>query len=339
MKFKFLSTLLLSAVLFTIYLSTTSLSGGITGSSGGCFCHTQSANTIVFVSGSASSYTNSQQITFTVSVTNATKLAAGFNLTTNIGTIISGGPGTSIVSANEITHSSPKALVAGTTSWTFVWEAPATGNTDLEIQLSGNAVNLASGSVGDAWNNGNNPTIPFASTLDQSSAAPLSFKPVQGGVDIHWASVSEKRVSSYTLESSENAKDFSPLQTQAHQTNQAEYSYTDRRPSQGSRYYRLQITDEDGKTYSTLAQKYNFNVQESAIQIFPTRVENGQLNITGIESAGDVSIVVIDLFGRIQKSCQYKDGNLQVADLAAGTYIVHIRQQGHVLMNQKIQIK
>lgn len=129
------------------------------------------------------------------------------------------------------------------------------------------------------------------------------------------------------------------MQTQAHQTNQAEYSYTDRRPSQGSRYYRLQITDEDGKTYSTLAQKYNFNVQESAIQIFPTRVENGQLNITGIESAGDVSIVVIDLFGRVQKSCQYKDGNLQVADLVAGTYIVHIRQKGHVLMNQKIQIK
>ncbi|MBL7754800.1 MAG: T9SS type A sorting domain-containing protein, partial [Chitinophagaceae bacterium] len=206
-------------------------------------------------------------------------------------------------------------------------------------QLSGNAVNLASGSVGDAWNNGNNPTIPFASTLDQSSAAPLSFKPVQAGVDIHWASVSEKRVSSYTLESSENAKDFSPLQTQAHQTNQAEYSYTDRRPSQGARYYRLQVTDEDGKTYSTLAQKYNFNVQESAIQIFPTFVENGQLNITGIESTNNVSIVVLDVFGRIQKSCHYENGILHVTNLPTGTYIVHISQQGHVLMNQKIQIK
>lgn len=339
MKFKLLSSILLASCLLTIYLSTTSSSGGISGASSGCFCHTQSANTIVLVSSPSSSYTNSQQITFTVTVTNATKLAAGFNLTTNIGTIISGGSGTTILSPTEITHSSPKALVSGTATWTFVWEAPANGNTDLEIQLAGNAVNLALGSDGDAWNNGNNPTIPFASTLDQSTTSPLRFLPVQGGVEIKWNAVKEKRVASYTLEGSNNAKDFAPLQSQIHQSNQEVYTFTDLTPAQNVRYYRLLIIDEDGKTYSTLAQKFNFNTEEGLIRIYPTLVDDGQLHVSGIENIQNLKVAVVDLFGRIHKSEYSTNGILQLNALPAGTYIVQIRQQGNVLLNQKIQVK
>lgn len=306
----------------------------------GCICHnSQSSNTVVLASSTSNSYTNGQQITFTVSVSNPSQVAAGFNLSTNIGSIISGGPGTNILSPNEITHSSPKILAGGIATWTFVWEAPATGNTNLEIYLAGNAVNLANGSDGDSWNTGNNPVIPFASTLDQSATSPLWFIPVQGGVEIKWNAVKEKNVASYTLEGSNNAKDFTPLQSQTHLSNQEVYSYTELTSAQNVRYYRLQITDEDGKTFSTLAQKFNFNTEDGFIRIYPTLVHNGQLHVSGIENVHDLKVTVFDLFGRIQNSELSATGILQLHGIPAGTYIVHISQQGNVLLNQKIQVR
>lgn len=158
------ATLLLTPLLlFILYVSLSSYSTGITGQSvAGCTCHspTASANTIVTLTGLPSGgYTNGTVYAITVSVTNNVivpfsggfGLRDGFNLSSTAGafTAIAG---TTLNGPIEIRHNTPKAVVAGTASWTFNWTAPASGNANITFNLAGNATNGSGDNIGDSWN-------------------------------------------------------------------------------------------------------------------------------------------------------------------------------------------
>ncbi|MBP6455336.1 MAG: T9SS type A sorting domain-containing protein [Chitinophagaceae bacterium] len=146
------SLILLVGVISILTLS--SNSGGINGqSTSGCSCHgANNAATSVSLSGiPAAGYVNGTTYTLSLSISNSTKAAAGFDLTTNIGTLTASA-GTSLNGPTEIKHNTPKNAVSGITNWTFDWTAPASGNAQLTINVAGNAVNLNSGTGGDAPN-------------------------------------------------------------------------------------------------------------------------------------------------------------------------------------------
>lgn len=138
-----------------IAITLSSSSNGITGqSSAGCTCHgSQNSATVLSLTGFPSNYVLGQAYPITVSVTNASKLAGGFDLTVSAGSISAGSAGTTTQpTLKEIGHNAPKSFTSGTCSWTFTWTAPSSGTAAITVNFAGNAVDLANGSNGDVWN-------------------------------------------------------------------------------------------------------------------------------------------------------------------------------------------
>jgi hypothetical protein len=155
---------LFPCILFLLYIVTSSYSGGIVGSATGCSCHgVASNNTIVTLSGLPSSgYVNGVTYTLTLSVTNTVILPAtgggtfglrdGFNLFCSGGTLgLGGGTGMALSGVTDLRHTTAKAPVAGTASWTFVWTAPAAGGSTIFFNMAGNATNGNGNTNGDQW--------------------------------------------------------------------------------------------------------------------------------------------------------------------------------------------
>jgi hypothetical protein len=156
-------TLLTAAVL---YFSLSSSSGGYPNGSGGCSCHgAANSATTVSVSGFPSTYNAGQTYTLTLTVSNSTKVEAGFSLLVSAGTLGSAPVGTALNGTTEINHSTPQTMVSGAANWTFTWTAPTSGAVTLSV--AGNAVNNNNGTGGDQWS-----TASLTSTLGSS---PLSL--------------------------------------------------------------------------------------------------------------------------------------------------------------------
>ncbi len=342
MKLKKLQFVFLPIALFVIYISTSSYSGGINGQStsgsGGCYCHgAANSNTVVNVTSSVSSYSQNQQITFTVTVANASKVAGGFNLTTNIGDIISGGAGTTILSANEITHDSRKTMVAGVATWTFTWQAPSSGSTPLIIEIAGNAVNNLSGSNGDVWNFGTIPDLPFAFAL---AAKDLKFeaKQIQDKINLVWSTKEESNLLSYEVEKSADAKTFSKMQTIQAKGNQAAYQVLDETPYMNqANYYRLKMIDQDGAiTYSGV--KMLHMIKQSSIEIFPTLVDNGVLHVQGIEQNTTLQLFAIN-GSPVFKHDLNSSSQITLPNLPHGNYMVLISNESGIQKQQMITLR
>jgi hypothetical protein len=151
---KKLLSIITTLCLFVVYLSFSSSSTGITGqSTSGCSCHgAASANTIVSITGFPANYVNGQAYPITLTITNSLQSEAGFDLSVTGGTLSNAPVGTALFGTTELRHTTPKALVGGTTSWSFTWTAPATGSTSRTMSVAGNAANNDGGTGGDAYN-------------------------------------------------------------------------------------------------------------------------------------------------------------------------------------------
>lgn len=151
---KLLLSTLLAFGCITTYLTMTSSSSGQMGvASSGCgSCHGNSASaatTITLTGLPATGYVAGTTYPVTLTITNATKVGAGFDLNFSGGTI-SNAPAQTMVMGTELHHTAMKAMVAGSASWNFSWTAPAAAAVTLDI--SGNAVNGNNSDSGDQWN-------------------------------------------------------------------------------------------------------------------------------------------------------------------------------------------
>jgi hypothetical protein len=339
MKLNRLPLFLLPIVLGGVYLTTTSYSGGISSSSSGCFCHGNSSSaTTVIVSSPVTGYTNNQIISFTVAVSNASRPAAGFNLETNIGTIISGGAGTQILSANEITHSSPKSMVAGTATWTFQWQAPASGNGTLTLNLSGNAVNLASGSAGDLWNIGNTLNIPFSTALDVANPTPLHFAQTNKGVLISWLHDTKDLIQEYRLQRSTDGKHFETIDVQDVDQTTTDLQFEDiQNNTSNVVYYRLETIDQEGKKNLSAAQMFRLNT-ENPIQLYPTLIDQNRIYFNGLSNEQH-QLVIIDMLGNIVYQNQIQNGVNTLPEINKGHYAAIIRTSHQIIYRTFIQVQ
>ena len=155
---KFLLPTFLGLCLLIIKMTMSSSSGGAPGnSSAGCTCHgSAGAATVLTVTGFPTNYVNNQAYPITFTITNASKVAGGFDLAVSAGNLSGAISGQTAITANlkEIYHTAPKNMTAGVVSWTFTWTAPASGSTAVSVTYAGNAVNLLNGSLGDQYNIG-----------------------------------------------------------------------------------------------------------------------------------------------------------------------------------------
>ncbi len=137
------------------YLILGSNSSGMMGAAstgcGGGGCHSANPNTTIALLGvPVTGFVPGTVYNLTVSVSNSSKVAAGFDLEVS-GGIISGAPaGTMLMGGTELHHTSPKAMLSGIASWSFNWTAPTTG-TSVTFNIAGNAVDNLGSSANDAW--------------------------------------------------------------------------------------------------------------------------------------------------------------------------------------------
>ncbi|HAD34045.1 MAG TPA: hypothetical protein DCF44_06040 [Chitinophagaceae bacterium] len=340
MKLNRLPLFLLPVILGGVYLTTTSSSGGVSTFASGCFCHGSSSSaTTVIVSSPVTGYTNNQIINFTVTVSNASRPAAGFNLETNIGTIISGGAGTQIFGGNEITHTSPKAMVSGTATWTFQWQAPASGNGTLTLNLSGNAVNLANGSAGDLWNTGNTLNIPFSTALDVANPTPLHFAQSDNGVLVSWLYDSKDLIQEYRLQRSTDGKHFETIFVQeVDQTTSTDLQFEDIQKSTSNFvYYRLETLDQEGKKNLSAAQMFRLNT-ENPIQLYPTLIDQNRIYFNGLSNEQH-QLVLIDMLGNIVYQHQIQNGVNPLPEINKGHYAAIIRTSNQIIYRTFIQVQ
>jgi hypothetical protein len=161
----------LLALLGAVYTLFTSSSGGVFGKStagcGGAGCHQNAPTTQLNVTGiPASGYVNGTPYTITLTVANAAKSKAGFNLTVNDGTLTAG-PGMMLNGPRELKHTSPLNMVSGVSTWTFTWTAPPTGVNPVIFFVAGNSVDGNNQSSNDEFD-----TNQFQFSCAASSTVP-----------------------------------------------------------------------------------------------------------------------------------------------------------------------
>jgi hypothetical protein len=163
-KLLFSSVLMLGGIV--TFLTLTSNSTGVMGAStSGCSCHgAASAATTIAITGIPSTgYVAGTAYPVTLTVSNSTKVEAGFDLTVSAGTISNAPAGTMLMGTTELHHNTPGTALSGVTSWSFTWTAPATGSS-VNFFIAGNATNNSNTFAGDSWAIA---TIPLQHQLPQ----------------------------------------------------------------------------------------------------------------------------------------------------------------------------
>ena len=109
---------------------------------------------------------------------------------------------------------------------------------------------------------------------------------------------------------------------------QQPFNYTDAQPAKGVNYYRLKMTDAEGKvTYSSVVSLINATKGMEVMNIAPNPIVNGAFNlkISAAEKM-QMEMVITDMQGRImhkQAVSMFAGFNtipVNVKNLAAGTY-------------------
>jgi hypothetical protein len=165
-------------------------------------------------------------------------------------------------------------------------------------------------------------------------AAPLpvnlvSFSVEQNGPhnQLHWQTATEENMRAFTIERSGDGSRFSSIGSVTANGNSSSaktYSFSDVKPLAGTSFYRLQITDLDGKfTYSNVVAVRR-NETAKALQLFPNPANN-VLYIQASIGDGMATVQIIDAAGRMVRQQQEAiSGNtsftIDVQALPRGTY-------------------
>ena len=133
-----------------------------------------------------------------------------------------------------------------------------------------------------------------------------------------------------SLERSADGRTFSSVYiiTATDVRTQQPFTYTDAAPLAGVNYYRLKMTDANGKvTYSSIVTLLNATKGFELINIAPNPVVGGnfKLNITAAQQT-KMTVIITDMVGKVvsQKEVTLIAGfngiDMNVTNLAAGTY-------------------
>lgn len=154
------------------------------------------------------------------------------------------------------------------------------------------------------------------------------------GIYLEWASAKEWNFSHYTLERSDNGKDYSIINViygNGVSNTVKRYNFQDEQPNFGANYYRLTATDVDG-TETVKSMVLAYAGMEGALHIFPNpaRGEMLTLRYPGANEGAWLSIQTIN--GREIMTIQMleKELRLPVSALPKGIYIVKVNNQFEV---------
>lgn len=314
---------------------------GVSGKSvvgcGGGGCHTYSINTTMSMLGvPAVGYQNGQTYTLYLTVSNAAKLIAGFNLTVNAGTL-SAGAGMSLVSATELKHNAPMVMNNGNATWQFSWTAPASGTSPVSFSVAGNAADSSGTSQGDAFN-----TSVFTYNAEQLSAIPQIANVITTAFNdtSFTASANVNPGNATTAPYIEygptttygNSVVMSPAILNGSTALPVSITINGLTPG-GTYHYRIKATNANGTVYSpdklvvlTNTPNAVAHVNISAISVYPNPT-NDILYVLGLPKEPIRSVYVFNALGQLMPSPNFdvKQGICSVQALAPGRYVLAVQ--------------
>ena len=149
-------------------------------------------------------------------------------------------------------------------------------------------------------------------------------------VALTWETASEKSVTDFNVERSDDGKVFTKIGAAIPANNKvtkSSYTAYDDKPLNGVSYYRIRQTDTDGKTTVTKIESVTLNSKKAVgkFTFYPNPIQKGTpLSIlTDVQGAFDFK--VIDMMGRVMYN-QKLQGNTELKGLtlAGGTYLYEI---------------
>ncbi|MCW3109826.1 MAG: hypothetical protein JWQ09_4332 [Segetibacter sp.] len=174
-------------------------------------------------------------------------------------------------------------------------------------------------------------------TVVESSVLPVklvSFVAKRNGKqnEIEWYIGDEANLAGYTIERSNNGRDFKTIGNVKANYNSS-YNFMDFLPERAVNYYRLKITNKDGEfEYSTIKRINNNGTFEATI--YPNPVKNNLQFKIDSEKKMDLQLQVVELNGRILSTSKLSvpEGSslkhINVTDLSKGTYFLRVITEG-----------
>ncbi|NNV56351.1 putative type IX secretion system sortase PorU2 [Limnovirga soli] len=165
--------------------------------------------------------------------------------------------------------------------------------------------------------------------IDRLGALPVQLinftaKPVGKTVQLQWLVTQEQGVANYTVENSTNGTSFTPIaviKASTLNSNQKQYGYTHTQPVNGNNFYRIKITDVDGKiAYSPIK---NIPFSFAGIQLYPNPVKD----LLHMVAAGNTTISwqLFDVAGRLLLHQSFNGSTtVNVNKLGPGIYVLQI---------------
>lgn len=175
----------------------------------------------------------------------------------------------------------------------------------------------------------------------------LSFtgKPQKPVVELRWTTTGEENLDRFELWRSANGVDFekiADIPARGASGSVTEYPYTDRHPNSGKNYYRLRLSDRDGRFRYSQVVQVDFS-QSLAVVVTP----NPFRDRISLEMAGEtvkwLQLTLTDVYGRILSKWSYlQPGNriiIPTGMLAAGLYFLRINHENGTQVTRLIKEK
>lgn len=165
-----------------------------------------------------------------------------------------------------------------------------------------------------------------------SSAVPVELMflkgaAIDGGIQLAWQTASEQNNEGFEIERSLNAKDWKQIGFVAGNGTTVEaqnYSYLDESAFANLQYYRLKQIDYDGQyEYSDIIAVRRADKTE-ALSVYPNPVQQS-LNYQVGDMDAVESVQLYDIYGKLLKTANVINGELSMADVAVGTYILVVQ--------------
>lgn len=187
--------------------------------------------------------------------------------------------------------------------------------------------------VADNYISARVPDVPLVRiTAGEASALPvklIEFTARENGSEkaalLEWKVANETDFKAYAVERSPDAGTFTELAL-VKATGSSSYHFADTRPLKGTNYYRLKMTDLDGRfTYSSI-RVLVFGNASSGPYLYPNPVSGDYVTIEGSElSSGNMTATVVDMSGRTMYSTQpgaHQTKTINISTWKSGIYIV-----------------
>ncbi|MEP7278979.1 MAG: PA14 domain-containing protein [Bacteroidota bacterium] len=198
------------------------------------------------------------------------------------------------------------------------------------------------------YENGGGNRVSFGISGSLLPVTLLNFegKAGTGSIGLNWQVSSEINNDYYLIEKSSNGLSFTALGKVYALTgtpNHSTYHYTDPRPLNGTNYYRLRMTDRDGKySYSPII-KIEYNTKQT-IRIYPAVVENSPVYLTSTTELPNGRVNLFDMTGKklqeIRLPALLLAGQTLVLPLKvirSGSYVL-VCQAGDVITHRQVII-